>query len=158
MGMRIGELARVTGAQVETIRYYERTGLLPAPPRTEGNYRIYGDQHVARLSFILHCRALGMALDDIRQLLGFKDAPQESCGNVNRLLDDHIIQVRERIRALHGLEAVLQQLREQCPDARTAEDCGILKELSEPLERYAFAVPEAVRRDALRPLRNLAEE
>lgn len=132
MNMKIGELARITGAQIETIRYYERTGLMPAPPRTEGNYRVYGDKHAARLSFILHCRTLGMALDDIRQLLGFKDAPQESCGNVNRLLDDHIALVRERIRALHALETVLQQLREQCPDARTVKDCGILKELSEP--------------------------
>lgn len=133
MGMKIGDLARLTGTQVETIRYYERAGLLPAPPRTGGNYRVYGQGHAERLSFILHCRSLSMPLSDIRQLLRIKDAPHESCGTVNRLLDDRIVQVRERMRSLHALEAVLQQLREQCPDARNAEDCGILKGLSEPL-------------------------
>jgi DNA-binding transcriptional MerR regulator len=102
--MKIGELARVTGTQVETIRYYERAGLLPAPPRTGGNYRIYGDEHVARLTFIRHCRVLDMALDDVRRLLMVKDASGANCGTVNRLLDDHIVRIRERIETLQGLE------------------------------------------------------
>ena len=132
MGMKIGALARFTGARIETIRYYERAGLLPAPPRTGGNYRIYGDEHVARLTFIRHCRVLDMALDDVRRLLMVKDASGANCGTVNRLLDDHIVRIRERIETLQGLETALQQLREQCPDPRAVEDCGILNELSEP--------------------------
>lgn len=70
--MRIGELAKATDTQVETIRYYEREALLPQPGRTEGNYRVYGPEHVERLSFIRYCRSLDMALDEIRALLRMK--------------------------------------------------------------------------------------
>lgn len=82
--MKIGELANLTQTQVETIRYYEREGLLPETARTGGNYRIYGDAHAARLSFIRHCRGLDMTLDEIRILLHFKDAPSENCGESMR--------------------------------------------------------------------------
>ncbi len=92
--MKIGELARVTGTPVETIRYYEREGLLAAPARTDGNFRIYEDTHAERLSFIRHCRSLDMSLDEIRILLRFKDAPGANCGDVNTLLDAHIVQRR----------------------------------------------------------------
>ena len=132
MGMKIGDLARATGAKVETIRYYERAGLLPAPPRTGGNYRLYGDTHRVRLGFILHCRALGLSLADIRQLLDIKETSQESCADVSQLVDGHLAKVRERIQALRALEATLQQLRRRCGEARASTDCGILKDLSEP--------------------------
>ena len=85
--MKIGELSRLTGTNVETIRYYERDGLLPIPARSEGNYRIYGDAHVQRLSFIRRCRSLDMTLDEIRVLQHFKESPQENCADGNRLLD-----------------------------------------------------------------------
>lgn len=130
--MKIGELARVTGTPVETIRYYEREGLLAAPPRTEGNFRIYDESHVERLSFIRHCRSLDMSLDEIRILLRFKDAPGANCGDVNTLLDAHIVHVAARIRELRVLERQLKSLREQCPQARDAAHCGILHELSQP--------------------------
>ena len=87
--MKIGELARLAGTNVETIRYYERDGLLPVPARSEGNYRIYGEPHVQRLFFIRRCRGLDMTLDEIRVLLHFKESPQENCADVNRLLDRH---------------------------------------------------------------------
>ena len=77
--MKIGELARLAGTNVETIRYYERDGLLPVPARSEGNYRIYGETHVQRLFFIRRCRGLDMTLDEIRVLLRFKDAPHGLC-------------------------------------------------------------------------------
>ncbi len=85
--MKIGELASHAGAQVETIRYYEREGLLPETARTDGNYRIYGPTHAERLRFIRNCRSLDMTLDEIRLLLRFKDSPAENCGGVNDLLD-----------------------------------------------------------------------
>ena len=88
--MKIGELAKATHTQVETIRYYEREGLLPETARTEGNYRVYDSAHVDRLSFIRHCRGLDMTLDEIRVLLRFKDSPHENCAQVNDLLDEHI--------------------------------------------------------------------
>ena len=129
--MKIGELARHTGAQVETIRYYEREGLLPETARTDGNYRIYGPAHADRLRFIRNCRSLDMTLDEIRLLLCFKDSPAENCGGVNDLLDEHIGHVASRIRELHQLEQQLKSLRELCQDASDAGSCGILNQLTQ---------------------------
>lgn len=132
--MKIGELAKVTNTQVETIRYYEREGLLAAPARSEGNFRIYGDEHAQRLSFIRHCRSLDMALDEIRELLRFKDEPTENCGEVNQLLDEHIGHVAERIKELRVLEKQLKSLRERCQISQDAAHCGILSGLSQPVK------------------------
>lgn len=128
--MKIGELAKATGTQVETVRYYQREGLLPTPLRSEGNYRIYGSSHMERLSFIRHCRSLDMTLVEIRTLLGFKDAPEDNCEQVNVLLDEHIGHVAQRIQELRALERQLKTLREQCWVTREAARCGILNELS----------------------------
>ncbi|MCE2660013.1 MAG: Cd(II)/Pb(II)-responsive transcriptional regulator [Rubrivivax sp.] len=129
--MKIGELALLGQTQVETVRYYEREGLLPQAPRSEGNYRIYGPEHVERLSFVRHCRSLDMTLDEIRMLLRFKDEPQADCGEVNALLDEHIGHVAARIRELRQLERQLKALREQCGGVRGAEHCGILNQLAQ---------------------------
>ncbi|OJX35470.1 MAG: Cd(II)/Pb(II)-responsive transcriptional regulator [Burkholderiales bacterium 68-12] len=128
--MKIGELAKAAHTQVETIRYYEREGLLPETPRTEGNYRVYGSEHVDRLSFIRHCRGLDMTLDEIRVMLRFKDSPHENCGEVNALLDEHIGHVAARIKELKELERQLKTLRENCRESQQASQCGILSELS----------------------------
>ena len=125
--MRIGELAQASGTPIETIRFYEREGLIPHPGRTEGNYRIYMQTHVERLGFIRQCRNLDMALDEVRVLLRFKDAPQEDCAEVNALLDEHIGHVAQRIRELRGLEGQLRALRAQCASPHAAKDCGILQ-------------------------------
>lgn len=129
--MKIGELALSTQTQVETIRYYEREGLLPQAPRSEGNYRIYGPEHVERLAFVRHCRSLDMTLDEIRKLLSFKDAPQADCGEVNALIDEHIGHVAMRIGELKRLERQLKALREHCSRAADAANCGILNELTQ---------------------------
>ncbi|MEY4718260.1 MAG: hypothetical protein RL563_878 [Pseudomonadota bacterium] len=129
--MKIGELAKVTDTQIETIRYYEREGLLTSPARTEGNFRIYRDIHVERLTFIRHCRSLGMSLKEIRILLRFKDSPAENCDDVNRLVDIHIDDVSKRIRELRALKAQLKVLRERCHGGLDVAHCGILKELSQ---------------------------
>lgn len=136
--MKIGELARATQTQVETIRYYEREGLLPLAPRSQGNYRIYGPEHAERLGFIRHCRSLDMTLDEIRVLLRFKDSPSEGCGDVNALLDEHIGHVAARIRDLRQLDKQLKSLREHCVVARDAGRCGILSGLS----RAVAATPD----------------
>ncbi|MFX7140454.1 MerR family transcriptional regulator, partial [Acinetobacter baumannii] len=81
--MKIGKLAQTAGTTVETIRFYEHEGLLPAPARSSGNYRLYASQHLERLAFIRHCRSLDMTLNEIRSLLRLKDAPHEDCGEVN---------------------------------------------------------------------------
>lgn len=128
--LKIGELAKLAHCQVATIRYYEREGLLPAPSRTDANYRMYGDEHVERLSLIRHCRSLDMTLDEIRTLLRFRDAPEENCGEVNTLLDAHIGHVAARIASLKALEKQLKGLRQLCNSAQAAKNCGILNDLA----------------------------
>lgn len=128
--MKIGELASASDTAVETIRYYEREGLLPAPARTESNYRTYGPEHLARLQFIRYCRGLDMSLDEVRVLLRFKDSPLENCGDVNTVLDEHIGHVSRRIKELRALEKELKELRARCGEAREAQECGILEGLS----------------------------
>lgn len=137
--MQIGELAKSTGTRVETIRFYEREGLLPAPSRSAGNYRVYGDAHMERLSFIRHCRGLDIALDEIRVLLRFKDAPSDDCAKVNVVLDAHIGHVAARIRDLRRLERQLRSLRRLCQQAQDAAHCGILAGLSKPARRLGAA-------------------
>lgn len=128
--MKIGELSTATGTTVESIRFYEREGLLAKPSRTEGNYRVYGDEHVQRLVFIRRCRSLDMSLAEIGALLRFKDAPGTNCQDVNSLLDEHIGHVASRVRELRVLERQLRDLRSQCQSIESGENCGILKELS----------------------------
>lgn len=129
--MKIGELAKATSTQIETIRYYERESLLPKANRSDGNYRIYGKAHVEHLSFICHCRSLDMTLNEIRTLLHFKDTPTKNCGEVNTLLDEHIGHVATRIRELRTLEKQLKGLRELCQESQDAAHCGILNELAQ---------------------------
>ena len=128
--MRIGELSKATGTNLETIRYYEREGLLGSPPRSSGNFRIYSAAHLDRLMFIRRCRSLDMTLEEVRALLRLKDAPADDCDDVNDLLDAHIGHVGARIRELQALNEQLTSLRGRCTEVRHAEDCGILKELS----------------------------
>ena len=129
---KIGALARATGYTVEAVRYYERAGLLPAPARSDGNYRLYGASHLSRLQFIRHCRSLDMALDEIRTLLNFRDHPELSCDGVNALLDKHVVDVAERIAQLQELQQQLAALRGLCGQPQTAHQCAILHRLAEP--------------------------
>lgn len=133
--LKIGSLAQQTGCQVETIRYYERKGLLLNPVRSSGNYRLYGDEHVERLRFIRQCRSLDMALEEIRALLKFRDAPEENCRDVNKLLDEHIEHVVRRIAELQSMEKDLRKLRRQCVKTSAAKDCAILNELGQERKR-----------------------
>lgn len=139
-GMKIGALAKATQTPVATIRHYEHLALLPQAPRSEGNYRLYGADEVQRLGFIRHCRSLDMTLDEIRLLLRFKDAPQQDCGDVNSLLDEHIDHVATRIRELKQLQKQLQALRERCAGPNDVAHCGILNELSHAATRPAPVV------------------
>ena len=128
--IRIGELAVRAQCPIQTIRYYERARLLPSPDRTASNYRLYGGQHVERLLFIRHCRSLDLSLAEIRILLALRDAPGNSCGDVNAVLDAHIVQVTRRIDDLRRLREHLKTLRARCGEARAVKDCQILDELS----------------------------
>ena len=127
--MRIGNLAEVTGMTIETIRFYEREGPIPAARRAENNYCLYTATHVERLAFIRHCRNLDMTLDEIRTLMRLRDVPLQDCGEVRALLDAAIGHVTERIRELRMLEQDLKALRGRCSTPHVIERCGILNEL-----------------------------
>ena len=127
--LKIGELARRTRCPADSIRFYEREGLLPQPARTAGNYRVYGPAHVERLSFIRNCRLLDMSLDEIRQLLRVRDDPQGNCVAAHTLLDEHIAHVAARINELQRLERELKALRRACRSAHRQAQCAILSEL-----------------------------
>lgn len=143
--MKIGELARHTGCQVETIRYYEREGLLPEPARSASNYRLYGAAHVERLTFIRHCRALDMALDEIRDLLSLRDHPERDCAAVNALIDEHIGHVEARLAQLASLREALVDLRARCRGEAETGACGILQELAQPAGDDEEGEPTPVR-------------
>ena len=127
--MRIGELSRRADCDVETIRFYEREGLLAKPDREPNGYRQYGSPHLKQLHFIRHCRTLDIGLADIRTLLGFRSAPRLPCGEVNRLIDRQIARVHERIEALRVLETQLLGLRRTCGLDVPTKSCGIINNL-----------------------------
>lgn len=132
--MKIGELANITDVPVETIRYYEKIGLLPEPNRDPNGYRAYRNSHLDRLLFIKRCRSLDMAQDEIRELIRLSETPEADCQEVNALLARHLTHVRERLEELAGLEKNLQQLQKACSEAGTVQECGIIDELSSEIE------------------------
>src|SRR5580658_4045946 len=127
--LTIGALAQRMQCQTETIRFYEREGLLPPPARSGGNYRLYGKPHLERLAFIRRCRSLDMTLDEIRVLLQLRDKPADNCAQVSTVLDEHIQHVADRIADLRTLQGQLRELRKLCVSAE-ADGCGILRELA----------------------------
>lgn len=133
--MKIGELARQAGCPVETVRYYEREGLLQAALRDQtNNYRHYDSAHLERLMFIRRCRALDMTHEEIRVLLQARSQPDADCGTVNALINEHLNHVQARIRELNMLEKQLFELHGHCNANRATRDCGILRELEQAEE------------------------
>ena len=128
--MRIGELAERAGCDVQTVRFYEREGLLEEPARDASGYRCYDERHAARLAFVRHCRSLDLPLPEVRQLLDFAAKPSQSCAQVNDLLDGHIVLVKQRLAALKTLEKQLVALRRSC-DGDTSHPCAILESFME---------------------------
>ena len=127
--MRIGELGQATGVDVETIRYYEKAGLLAEPERLANGYRSYTKAHLERLSFIRHCRALDMPLADVTRLVDFMMHPESDCAGINGLIDQQISRVKARLASMQALELQLTALRSRCDAGHRGLDCGILHEL-----------------------------
>lgn len=125
----IGTLARKTNTKVETIRFYERSGLLPAPGRTDGNYRAYELVHLNRLSFIRRSRELGFSLEQVRTMLGLADDRTSSCAGVDTIVQQHLVEVDEKIAALGALRYELQRMVQICGTGTVAE-CRIIESLS----------------------------
>lgn len=127
--MTTGALAARTACNVETIRYYERIGLLPAPARSAGGHRFYSGAHARRLTFIRRARALGFTLDEVRALLGLADNDDRCCTDVHRLAAAHLDDVRMKIADLKRMERSLKETIVRCPNG-TTPDCPIIDALS----------------------------
>jgi len=126
--MKIGQLSEQTDCKIETIRYYERIGLLPAPARSEGGYRMYDDNHRRRLSFIRRSRELGFTIDEIRGLLNLVDGGNYTCSDVKAITMEHVENIREKIADLKKLEKTLSRIASQCAGDATPE-CPIVDAL-----------------------------
>ena len=127
--MRRGELAQQSGCNIETVRFYERLGLLPAPPRTAGGHRDYAPEHLRRLTFIRRSRALGFTLDEVRSLLALVGGGDWSCAEVRAMTIEHLADVRRKIGDLEKLERVLEDMTAQCEGGALPE-CPIVDALT----------------------------
>ncbi|GAB4344520.1 MAG: helix-turn-helix domain-containing protein [Gammaproteobacteria bacterium] len=127
--LTIGPLSRCTGVHIETIRYYERIGLLKKPPRTPGGHRLYPDEARRRLHFIRRARELGFTLEQVRGLLRMVDGGHYSCSEIYELAQGHLREVREKIEALTRLEQVLGEVAARC-SRDELPDCPIVEALS----------------------------
>ena len=126
--MKIGELAAATRTKVETIRYYEKIALLPAPARTAGNYRSYGGDHLARLSFIRRARDLGFSLEAVRELLTLADDKGRSCEAVDGIARTHLAEIDGKIADLAAMRGELDRVIRSCRHG-TVADCKIIETL-----------------------------
>ena len=123
-----GDLARETGCNLETIRYYERIGLMPDPPRSAKGYRQYDRGHVARLGFIMRARELGFSLQEVRALLHLVDRGAQTCGEVQKIAGAQLDAVRARIGDLRAIESVLDQTLSRC-SGQDVPDCAVIDAL-----------------------------
>lgn len=130
MDYSIGDLARAASTKVETIRYYEKIGLMPKAARTAGNHRAYTAAHRDRLSFIRHARELGFPLDDIRALLDLSDRPDAPCADADEIASRHLTGVRSRIARLQALETELTRMVKECR-SETVAGCHVIEVLAD---------------------------
>jgi MerR family mercuric resistance operon transcriptional regulator len=127
--LTIGVISARTAVNIDTIRYYERIGILPKPPRSAGGHRLYGNEHKQRLVFIRRARELGFSLSQVRELLALKGGRRITCAKVKTITEQHIADVRQRLKELKHLESVLSDLIAQCPGS-DVPDCPILHALA----------------------------
>ena len=123
-----GALAKKTGVNIETIRFYEKIGVMPDPVRSGSGYRLYGESDLKRLSFIRRCRELGFSLDDVRGLLGLVDGGDYTCAEVHDISIVHLSEVRQKIRDLEKMERTLKEMVSQC-DRGLVPECPIVDRL-----------------------------
>lgn len=128
-GLSIGVLARLTGVNAETIRYYEREHVLPEPSRGNARYRVYAQIDVERLLFVRRARDLGFTLDEVRELISLSDEPNRSCADVDALARAHLVQVEAKIAQLHALQLELSRVIGECGGGQAIADCRILRAL-----------------------------
>lgn len=134
--MKIGELAKATATKVETVRFYEKVGLLPPPARNNANYRSYGCEHLQRLSFIRRARDLGFSLDAVRELLALADDCEKPCGAVDAIASRHLAAVERKIADLTAMRKELTRVIGSCRH-NTVADCKIIETLGPQIPKAA---------------------
>lgn len=127
-GLSIGALSKQSGVNIETIRYYEKIGVMPAPPRSAGGYRLYAPDHLKRLGFVRRGRQLGFSLDELRGLLQLVDGHAYTCAEVHALTLQHLTEVRRKIADLRRLERVMADMVAQCTEDLVPE-CPVIDAL-----------------------------
>ncbi len=128
--LTIGDLAERTTTKVQTIRFYEQEGLMPAPPRSSGGQRRYDEHHAKRLAFIRHARELGFPLDAVRELLSLSDKPEQSCESVDRVAKEVLVDVEAKIARLMALQIELKRMLRQGRHGKVGE-CKIIEVLAD---------------------------
>lgn len=125
--MTIGQIARNSGTSIETIRFYEREGLIEKPPRTESGYRNYRPDVISRLSFIREAKSLGFSLMEIKELLFLKFSPDTNCGDVRSQAEKKILDIEHKIDSLQRMKQALVKLVTACPGSGPTSECPILE-------------------------------
>ena len=130
-GLTIGRLAQSSGVNLETVRYYERIGLMPEPDRTGGGHRLYDDDHRRRLAFIRRSRELGFSIEEIRTLLGLAEPQRRACDEVRAIASAHLGAVRAKMADLARLESLLASTVARCDGRAAAPTCPVLELLEQ---------------------------
>ncbi len=128
-GLTIGNVAKLAEVHIETLRYYERKGVVPRPPRTISNYRRYPEDTVRRVRFVKHAQELGFSLKEIKELLALRGTRGKGCRNVQQRAAAKITEIEEKIRSLQGIRRALHILLEQCQGKGLPTECPILESL-----------------------------
>ena len=129
-GFTIGDVAKQAKVRIETLRYYEREGLVASPPRSASNYRLYPEDTVRRVQFIKRAQELGFSLKEIKELLSLRVDPTTSCADVRNRAQEKITTIEEKVRTLKAMKHALMQLVEECPGQGDVTDCPILESLA----------------------------
>ncbi|HEX7968576.1 MAG TPA: helix-turn-helix domain-containing protein [Stellaceae bacterium] len=140
----IGELSRRAKCKIETIRYYERIGLIPAPARTASRYRLYDGTDVRRLMFVRRARELGFSIDAVRALLQLAGLGADACVEARALAADHLTDVQGRIADLKRMQRALTQAIRQCDEGKSATSCPLIEALSSDAGDARRPAPEGV--------------
>jgi MerR family mercuric resistance operon transcriptional regulator len=129
MGLKISEVAERGGVNLESIRYYEREGLLPKPPRLPSGYRAFPETAIYRVRFIKRAQELGFSLAEIKELLSIQVDPKKECADVKRLAKVKVADIEEKIRTLESMKRILSELSEACPGCGPSSECPILQSI-----------------------------
>ncbi len=133
-GLKVGEVAKQAGVNLQTIHYYERRGLLPRPPRTESNYRAYPAEAVLRVRFVKRAQELGFTLKEIKELLSLRAAPRTRCADVRERAETKVRDIDDKVRTLQAMRRALTKLIGECSGSGPVSQCPILEALDSEAE------------------------